>query len=125
MEFNFKRLLARGPEIIEAERVFIKEIPLQEFGLTFIYVLLAGLWCVFSDEFFDNVMGLPMHSPALETLKGINFVFATSLVLYLVLRRAFRIRRLADTLRPGMDDGVFPEGFVPDWRHFKSLSTGP
>jgi len=99
MEFNFKRLLARGPEIIEAERVFIKEIPLQEFGLTFIYVLLAGLWCVFSDDFFDNVMGLPMHSPALETLKGINFVFATSLVLYLVLRRAFRIRRLAEEAR--------------------------
>ena len=49
MEFSFKRLLARGPEIIEAERVFIKEIPLQEFGLTFIYVLLASLWCVFSE----------------------------------------------------------------------------
>jgi len=99
MAFNFKRLLARGPEIIEAERVFIKEIPLQEIGLTLIYVLLASLWCVFSDDFFDNVMGLPMHSPALETLKGINFVFATSLVLYLVLRRAFRIRRLAEEAR--------------------------
>ena len=37
MAFNFKRLLARGPEIIEAERVFIREIPLQELGLTFIY----------------------------------------------------------------------------------------
>ena len=99
MAFNFKRLLARGPEIIEAERVFIKEIPLQELGLTFIYILVASLWCVFSDEFFDNVLGLPMHSPALETLKGINFVFATSLVLYLVLRRAFRIRRLAEEAR--------------------------
>jgi PAS domain S-box-containing protein len=99
MEFNFKRLLARGPEIIEAERVFIKEIPLQEFGLTLVYILIGGLWCVFSDEFFDNVMGLPMHSPALETLKGFNFVFATSLVLYLVLRRAFRIRRLAEEAR--------------------------
>jgi PAS domain S-box-containing protein len=99
MEFNFKRLLARGPEIIEAERVFIKEIPLQELGLTFTYIVIAGLWCVFSDEFFDNVMGLPMHSPALETLKGFNFVFATSLVLYLVLRRAFRIRRLAEEAR--------------------------
>ena len=99
MAFNFKRLLARGPEIIEAERVFIREIPLQELGLTFVYILLASLWCVFSDDFFDNVMGLPMHSPALETLKGINFVFATSLVLYLVLRRAFRIRRLAEEAR--------------------------
>ena len=99
MAFNFKRLLARGPEIIEAERVFIREIPLQELGLTFVYILVASVWCVYSDELFDNILGLPMHSPALETLKGINFVLATSLVLYLVLRRAFRIRRLAEEAR--------------------------
>jgi two-component system, NarL family, sensor histidine kinase UhpB len=99
MPFNFKRLLARGPEIIEAERVFIREIPLQELGLTFIYILIAGVWCVFSDEILDNLMDLPPHSPALETLKGINFVFTTGLVLYLVLRRAFRIRRMAEEAR--------------------------
>ncbi len=99
MAFNFNRLLARGPEIIEAERVFIREIPLQELGLTLVYVLAASVWCVYSDELFDNILGLPMHSPALETLKGINFVLATSLVLYLVLRRAFRIRRLAEEAR--------------------------
>jgi PAS domain S-box-containing protein len=96
MAFNLKRLLARGPEIIEAERVFIREIPLQELGLTCLYVLVAGAWCVFSGEILDNLMELPAHSPALETLKGINFVLATGLVLYLVLRRAFRIRRLAE-----------------------------
>jgi two-component system, NarL family, sensor histidine kinase UhpB len=96
MPLNLKRLLARGPELIEAERVFIREIPLQELGLTFVYILIAGVWCVLSGEFFDNVMGLPIHSPALETVKGINFVFATALVLYLVLRRAFRRRRMAE-----------------------------
>ena len=99
MAFNLKRLLARGPEIIEAERVFIREIPLQELGLTLVYVLVASVWCVYSDELFDNILGLPMHAPALETLKGINFVLATSVVLYLVLRRAFRIRRLAEEAR--------------------------
>jgi two-component system, NarL family, sensor histidine kinase UhpB len=99
MAFNFKRLLARGPEVIEAERVFISEIPLQELGLTIVYVLVAGAWCVFSDEVLGNVTDLPEHSPALETLKGINFVFATGLVLYLVLRRTFRTRRLAEEAR--------------------------
>jgi len=96
MPFNFKRLLARGPEIIEAERVFIREIPIQELGLTMLYVLVASAWCVFSNEIFDNLMDLPLHAPALETVKGINFVFATALVLYLVLRRTFRTRRLAE-----------------------------
>ena len=99
MAINFKRLLARGPEIIQAERVFIRDIPLQELGLTLIYVLVASVWCVYSDEVFDNILGLPMHSPALESLKGINFVFATSLVLYLVLRRAFRLRRQSEEAR--------------------------
>jgi two-component system, NarL family, sensor histidine kinase UhpB len=99
MAFNFKRLLARGPEIIEAERVFIREIPLHELGLTLVYILVASVWCVYSDELFDDILHLPMHSPALETLKGINFVLATSVVLYLVLRRSFRIRRLAEEAR--------------------------
>src|SRR5512137_1385150 len=99
MAFNFKQLLARGPEMIEAERVFLREIPLQEFGLTLLYVLAGSVWCVYSDELFDNILGLPMHSPALETVKGINFVLVTSLVLYLVLRRAFRIRRMAEEAR--------------------------
>jgi two-component system, NarL family, sensor histidine kinase UhpB len=99
MAFNIKRLLARGPEIIEAERVFIREIPLQELGLTVIYILVAGAWCVFSDELLVGALDLPERSPALESLKGINFVFATGLVLYLVLRRTFRTRRLAEEAR--------------------------
>lgn len=96
MAFNLKTFLAKGPEIIHAESVFIKEIPLSELGLTAIYVLVAGVWSVFSDEFLDHLLGSPQHSPALETLKGFNFVFTTALVLYLVLRRAFRTRRLAE-----------------------------
>ena len=96
MAFNLKRFLARGPEIIQAERVFIKEIPLAELGLTAIYVVAAGIWSVFSDEFLDRLLGSPRNVPALETLKGFNFILTTALVLYLVLRRAFRIRRQAE-----------------------------
>jgi PAS domain S-box-containing protein len=96
MAFNFKRLLARGPEIIEAERVFVREIPLQEIGLTLIYVVVAALWCVFSDEVLHSVLDVHEPTPAVETLKGINFVFTTGLVLYLVLRRSFRRRRQAE-----------------------------
>src|SRR5882724_10488597 len=96
MAFNLKNLLARGPEMIHAERVFIKEVPLAEMGLTCLYVIVASLWFVFADEVLDRLMDLPVHSPALETLKGINFVLTTGLVLYLVLRRAFHARRLAE-----------------------------
>ena len=95
MRFSLKQFLARGPEIIKAERVFIRELPLPELGLTLLYVLFAGLWCVFSDEIFDWAVGGPLNSPAVETLRGINFAVTTGLVLYLVLRRSFRNRRLA------------------------------
>src|ERR1035441_6707671 len=86
MAFNLKRFLARGPEIIQAERVFIKENPLAELGLTAIYVVAAGIWSVFSDEFLDRLLGSPRNMPALETLKGFNFILTTALVLYQIGR---------------------------------------
>jgi PAS domain S-box-containing protein len=96
MAFNLKRFLARGPELIQAESVFIREFPLAELGLTAIYVLAAGLWFIFSDVLVDEWMGSTKHTRAQETLKGFNFVLTTALVLYLVLRRAFHIRRRAE-----------------------------
>ena len=95
MAFNLKQFLARGPEIIQAERVFIKEVPLSELGLTVIYIAVAATWCVFSDERLDHLLTSPRDLLTLETLKGFNFILTTALVLYLVLRRAFRIRRQA------------------------------
>ena len=84
-----------GPERIESDRVRIKELPFEEIGITAAYILIAGLWCVFSDDVCDWLFGAPLNSPALQTLKGINFVTTTGLLLYLVLRRNARNRRLA------------------------------
>jgi hypothetical protein len=77
--FNLKRLLAHGPELIEAERVFIREIPLQELGLTVLYVVVSSIWCVFSTEMLENIMGTSPHSAALETLEGRQFCFCNRL----------------------------------------------
>jgi PAS domain S-box-containing protein len=96
MRFNLKSLLARGPEAIKPEGVFVRDLPAEELGLTLLYILFAGVWCVFADDVFDWVIGIPLNSPALQTMKGINFVLTTGLVLYLVLRRTFRTRRLAE-----------------------------
>jgi two-component system sensor histidine kinase UhpB len=95
MRFNLKSLLARGPEVIKAERVFIREVPLEELGLTFLYIVFAGIWFVFSDDILEWAVGSPVDSPALQTMRGINFTITTGLMLYLVLRRTFRTRRLA------------------------------
>ena len=50
----------------------------------------------FSDEFLERLLVAPRNLPALETLKAFNFILTTGVVLYLVLRRAFRLRRLAE-----------------------------
>lgn len=96
MAFKLKQLLARGPETIQAEKVFIKEIPLEELGFTFFFILIAGFWLVFSADIVDWIMGVRINSPTVQTLRGINFVTTTSLVLYLVLRRTLSRRRKAE-----------------------------
>src|SRR4030095_13334895 len=96
MAFRWKDFLHRGPEEIDSDRLFLREMPLPEIGITVLYVLVAGIWCVFSDDVFDWFFGDPMDSPALHTLKGINFVIVTSVLMYAVLRRSFRNRRLAE-----------------------------
>ncbi len=95
MAFNWRHFLRRGPERIQSDHVVIDEMPFEEIGVTLFYIIIAGFWVVFSDDLFDWLMRVPMNSPAMQTLKGINFVTATALVLYLVLRRSFRRRRLA------------------------------
>ena len=95
MAFHWKNFLRRGPERIHSDHVVIDEMPFEEIGVTLGYILIAGFWVVFSDDLFDWLMGAPINSPALQTLKGINFVCVTALVLYVVLRRSFLRRRQA------------------------------
>src|SRR5579859_3860362 len=95
MAFDLKDLTTQGPESLAPERLAIREIPFEEIGLTLLYVFFAGVWCVFADDVFDWLMREPLDSPALQAMKGINFVMTTGLVLYLVLRRTVRSRRLA------------------------------
>ena len=96
MPFSLKQFLGRMPEKIRFDRVLVKDMPLPELGITLLYVLVAGLWSVFSDDIFDWVMGGPMESPALQAMKGINFVLTSGVVLYLVVRRSFYNRRRAE-----------------------------
>jgi two-component system sensor histidine kinase UhpB len=96
MKSYVKGMLARRPEAISVDRVFVRDVPLTELGLTILYILFAGVWFLIVDELFVWVMGEITHSPALHAVRVMNFVIATGLVLYLVLRRAFRTRRQAE-----------------------------
>lgn len=96
MAFKLRQLLARGPEAIQAEKVFLKEFPVEEVTFTLLFVMIAGFWLVFSGDIVDWIMGVEINSAYVQSLRGINFVTTTSIVLYLVLRRTLRRRRLAE-----------------------------
>lgn len=96
MSARLRNLLARRPDKIETSGVRIRDLPVPELGLTILYLVIAAVWFVFSDDVLDWLMGNPKANLALQTMYGINFVITSSLVLYLILRQAYRGQRLAE-----------------------------
>ncbi|AXQ95543.1 EAL domain-containing protein [Cereibacter azotoformans] len=78
-----------------------------------VYAVLSALWILFSDRTVALLAENPAAHHAVQTYKGLGFITASSLVLYLVLRSAWselsasnaRLteaeRRLADVIRGG------------------------
>lgn len=65
--------------------------PLHTFGVLGIYILVAGVWFVGSDLLGSHLATLrPDLATVISVFKGVGFVFVTSLVLYVALRRRQR-----------------------------------
>ncbi|MCW1885937.1 sensor histidine kinase [Luteolibacter flavescens] len=69
-------------------------MPRPEWRITAAYLLAAGLWVVLSDYLVCSVW--PDGSAWVQALKGLNFIATTSLLLFFVLRRAYRGWRRAE-----------------------------
>ena len=65
-----------------------------------IYIIAASLWVLGSDHLLHRF--IPGSPVSLQSLKGINFVITTSVLLYFVLRRAFRGWRQAEVAQREM-----------------------
>lgn len=65
-----------------------------EVRIVLVYVVLASVWVIGSDRLLQRI--LPDSPVSLQSLKGINFVITTSVLLYFVLRRAYRGWRQAE-----------------------------
>jgi signal transduction histidine kinase len=59
-----------------------------------IYLILASVWIIWSDHILYAVM--PKNTAFLQSFKGINFVITTAILLFFVLRRAYRGWRQAE-----------------------------
>jgi signal transduction histidine kinase len=59
------------------------------------YILLAGLWIVFSDKFLGLVVTNKETIVTLSVYKGFAFIAVTALLLYLMLNRTFKLIKTA------------------------------
>lgn len=69
-------------------------LPRPEVRIVLAYLVIASVWVIGSDRLLQRVM--PASPGPLQTLKGLNFVATTSLLLFFVLRRAYQGWRQAE-----------------------------
>jgi signal transduction histidine kinase len=62
---------------------------LPETRIAVIYVLLASLWIIGSDTLLHKMVGDASQNATFQTIKGLNFVLTTGLLLYFTLRRSY------------------------------------
>jgi two-component system sensor histidine kinase UhpB len=84
------------PNSFPKPAVAVREVPVAEITITLLYLIFGGLWVIGTDTLVSRLMGEPPHSVSLQTLKGLNFVATTGVLLYVVLRRSFHRRRRAE-----------------------------
>lgn len=59
---------------------------IKSFKIPLIYLILSTVWIFFSDEFVEKLSNNPAELTRLQTIKGWIFVFASTLVLYFLIR---------------------------------------
>lgn len=72
---------------------------LPEVRIVILYVVFASLWILGSDFFLSERLHVEAELGWMQTFKGLNFVLATGILLYCVLRKAFGGWRLAEERR--------------------------
>lgn len=88
---------------------------LPEVRIVMIYFILASIWIIGSDWWLTGTNIEKSDSGFIQTLKGLNFVITTAILLFLVLRHAYSGWRLAEQHRlVGVDHAR---------ERFRSLST--
>lgn len=88
---------------------------LPEVRIVLVYFILASVWIIGSDMWLNETAPDPSESLAIQTLKGLNFVITTAILLFFVLRRAYNGWRRAEEQR--MD------GIDHARERFRSLSS--
>lgn len=62
------------------------------FRFTLAYLVLGALWIYFSDTIVDIILTSPRQQQIYQTAKGMLYVASTALLLYIILRRFYRVQ---------------------------------
>ena len=68
--------------------------PRPEVRIVIAYLIIASVWIIWSDHILYSV--IPKNTTFIQSFKGINFVLTTAILLFFVLRRAYRGWRRAE-----------------------------
>jgi signal transduction histidine kinase len=77
-----------APSGVPPEGVWPDVMPRPELRIAVAYLVIGSVWVIGSDRALG--LALPDSPIYLQTIKGLNFVVTTAIVLYFVLRRAYR-----------------------------------
>jgi signal transduction histidine kinase len=72
---------------------------LPEVRIAALYVILGSVWIIGSDRLVDHFSDATPHSIMMQSVKGLNFVATTGILLFFILRRSFGGWRKAEQLR--------------------------
>lgn len=72
---------------------------LPEVRIVVIYLVLASIWIIGSDLWLGKSVDDPSDVGMIQSLKGLNFVITTAVLLFFVLRRAYGGWRVAEAQR--------------------------
>lgn len=102
-----------APSEVPPEGVWPDVMPRPELRIALAFLVIGSVWVIGSDRALG--LALPDSPIYLQTIKGLNFVATTAVVLYFVLRRAYRGWRESEREQRAILAGV---GTM-----FRSLST--
>jgi signal transduction histidine kinase len=83
----------------QVAKSFYQKLLLPEVRIAGIYLILASMWIIGSDLWLTHSDIDEPKSGLIQTLKGLNFVITTAILLFLVLKHAYSGWRLAEQQR--------------------------
>ncbi|MEW6107845.1 MAG: PAS domain S-box protein [Nitrospirota bacterium] len=91
-----KNLAARPRGTINYETTMFKPGLKSTIRIAFLYAIFGSLWILISDMLLAYFVADPLTITEIQTFKGWAFVSASAILLYLIVRREFRTRELAE-----------------------------